>query len=270
MGTLMKSFKTFNEATVRTLTFTFGRFNPPTVGHLKLMDATANLGGEYRIYVSQSQDPKKNPLSYKQKLKYMKEMFPKHAKNIITDTSVKTGLDVLFKAYEEGYTQINFVVGSDRVPAFQFFKKYNGVEAKGQFYDFVDGINIVSAGERDPDSDDVVAGMSASKLRKAAEEGDIKLFETGMPTGYKRGHELFNDIRVGMKLKAITNFREHVQLPSVSMIREQFIRGQIFKIGSSAGVKSTGAKFVIESHGPNFVTDKAGKKYFLQDLSPQV
>ena len=101
-----------------TAIFTFGRFNPPTVGHEKVVVAVANVarkeGGEYFVYPSHSQDSKKNPLSQKQKIQYMKKMFPKHRTNIIASTG-RTALEIASELHDKGYTNIVMVVGSDRV-----------------------------------------------------------------------------------------------------------------------------------------------------------
>lgn len=265
MGTLI-SFKQFSEATTKEITFTFGRFNPPTLGHLKLLDATSSIGREYRVYPSQSQDAKKNPLDLKQKVKYMKEMFPKHAKNIVLDRKIKTAFDVLRQFYKEGYTKVNFVIGSDRLKSFEVLRKYNGVETRDGYYEFPDGIHLISAGHRDPDSDDIVSAMSASRLRLAAANGDFKEFQLGMPKGFKNALNLFNDVRKGMGLKAETNFREHIELPQVSDIREKFIRGKIFNIGDNVIVKKTGNTIQINERKSNYIIGSDSNKYFIHDI----
>lgn len=262
----MKSFKQFTEEATKEITFAFGRFNPPTIGHLKLLDKVAAIAkGDYEIYPSQSQDPKKNPLDLKTKVKYMKVMFPKHAKHIMANNKVKTALDALNIFYEKGYTKINFVVGSDRVKAFEFLNKYNGVKTNTGYYHFADGINIVSAGERDPDSDDVVSAMSASRLRKAAVEGNLEEFELGMPKNFKGAQDLFNDIRKGMGLKPI---REHVQLPSISDIREQYVQNKIFNVGDSVCNIKQNEIVVIKERKSNYIVDMQDVKHFILDLIP--
>ena len=156
-----------HEAKGKSIAFSFGRFNPPTTGHEKLINKVASIrADDYRIYLSRSQDPKKNPLSPRQKLDIMKRMFPRHARNIeINNTNMI--LDICTLLYKKGYTDITMVVGSDRVREFDtIIKKYNDVKSRHGYYDF-DNINIVSAGERDPDADNV-SGMSASKMRAAA------------------------------------------------------------------------------------------------------
>ena len=270
----MKRFSLFIEETTKTFTFAFGRFNPPTIGHLKLLDKVASIaaGGDYAIYASQTNDPKKNPLAYNAKIRYMKAMFPKHKSQIISDTDIKSALDVLKKVYEsdKSYTQVNFVCGADRIKDFAFLKKYNGTrdESGKMAYNFPDGIKIVSAGERDPDSDDIVSAMSASRLRAAASEGNFKEFELGMPKGFTLTHELFNDIRKGMNLKPITNFREHIKLPSTSNIREQYIANKILSVDSKATNVKTNEVITVKERKTNYIIDANKKKHFITDLVP--
>jgi len=205
----MKTYKSFmTEKKGDTAIFTFGRFNPPTVGHEKLIVAVANVarreGGEYFVYPSHSQDSKKNPLSQKQKIQYMKKMFPKHRTNIITSLG-KTALEIASELHDKGYTNLVMVVGSDRVKDFQsVLDRYNGSEGKAHgFYDF-DSIKVVSAGERDPDAEGV-EGMSASKMRDSAIEGDYEMFRKGIPSSLsdKDTKLMFNDIRKGMRLSVV-------------------------------------------------------------------
>tara|TARA_R110000765_G_scaffold391698_1_gene484676 strand:+ start:49 stop:690 length:642 start_codon:yes stop_codon:yes gene_type:complete len=199
----MKTFRQFFEQKEsKSLTTAFGRFNPPTIGHEKLIRAVeaAASGGDFRIYASQSQDKLKNPIDYSEKINFMREMFPEYENNIVYDVKIKTIFDILTQAYNDGYTQFTLVVGSDRVPAFsELIKKYNGVEGKHGFYDFVDGLEVVSAGERDPDSEGV-EGMSASKMREAATKDDFQEFIKGIPVGFAYSQELFDGVKEGMVL----------------------------------------------------------------------
>ena len=154
----------------------------------------------FKIYASQSQDKLKNPLDYSEKINFMREMFPEYENNIVYDVKIKTIFDILTQAYNDGYTQFTLVVGSDRVPAFsELIKKYNGVEGKHGVYDFVDGLEVVSAGERDPDSEGV-EGMSASKMREAATKDDFQEFIKGIPVGFAYSQELFDGVKEGMAL----------------------------------------------------------------------
>ncbi len=209
----MKTFRQFFEQKEsKSLTTAFGRFNPPTIGHEKLINAVeaAAGGGDFKIYASQSQDKLKNPLDYSDKVNFMKKMFSEYENNIVYDTKIKTIFDILTQAYDDGYTQFTLVAGSDRVPAFSdLIKKYNGVEGKHGFYDFVDGLEVVSAGERDPDSEGV-EGMSASKMREAATKDDFQEFITGLPIGFPYAQELFDAVKEGMGMPSdeeITAYR---------------------------------------------------------------
>ena len=204
----MKTYKSFmTEKKGDTAIFTFGRFNPPTVGHEKLITAVQNVsrtsGGDFFVYPSHSQDSKKNPLDQSTKIRYMKKMFPKFKKNIIKSLG-KTALEIASEIYDKGYKKIVMVVGSDRVREFKsILDTYNGQDKKHGFYDF-DSIKVVSAGERDPDAEGV-EGMSASKMRGAAVEGDFDSFRMGTPPSLSDSDtkKLFNDIRKGMRLEVV-------------------------------------------------------------------
>ena len=177
--------------------FTFGRFNPPTTGHAKLVDKLkkASSGGyNVLLFTSHSNDKKKNPLSHKQKISYLRKFFGR----IVVDADARTVFDICNELQKQKYTHIRMVVGSDRIREFEnLINKYNGVKARHGFYKFEE-IEIISAGERDADSDDV-SGMSASKLRGYAEKGDFDNFKQGVPTKNKGLiQKLYNDIRKGM------------------------------------------------------------------------
>jgi len=265
---MQKSFKSFTQYITeakKEITFTFGRLNPPTVGHGKLLDSVARVasGGPYRIYVSQSQDAKKNPLDYRTKVKYIRKMFPKHARSVIMDKDIKNIFDILVKLYEEGYTQVNMVVGSDRVGQFEkLTSMYNGKKARHGFYNFQGGVNVISAGERDPDAEGV-SGMSASKLRQAASANDLQTFMKGMPSGFKDAKDLFNDVRKGMGLNESYDFRTHIQLQSVSDDREAYVSGDLFSEGDAVVITATEEVGTISFLGANYVIVETtdGKKY---------
>lgn len=251
----LKSFSQYvTEQSDKEITVAWGRANPPTVDHGLLFDKVASIatGKNYRIYVSQSQDPKRNPLDYETKVKYLRKMFPRHARNIILDRSVRTFFDLLSLLYNEGYTSINFVAGSDRVPEYdKLLHKYNGVSGRHGYYNF-DEINVVSAGERDPDSEGV-AGMSASKLREAAKNNDFQAFSAGMPSGFKQSRQLFSDIRKAMGLNESQSFRKHIQFKPISEKREDFISGSLFNVGDDVIIIESEEHGKIHSLGANYV-----------------
>jgi len=197
----VKSFETFlREAKKKPAVFTFGRFNPPTTGHAKLVDrlqkVSKSVGGVPILFTSHSNDKKKNPLTFKQKHNYLKKFFGKQV--AVPNTNARTVFDICNELYKQGYTSVTMVVGSDRIREFDnLIKKYNSVKARHGFYKF-DDIQIVSAGERDPDADDV-SGMSASKMRQFAEDGNFDEFKKGVPSSGKNfAEKLYKDIRKGM------------------------------------------------------------------------
>ena len=159
------------------LTLAFGRFNPPHMGHEKLIKTakTAAGKGALRIYPSRSQDAKKNPLDAENKAELMKQMFPDHAGSIVNDPNARTIFDVLKQAHDDGYSSVKIVAGGKRVQEFdKLAKDYNG-----KLYDF-SNIETVSAGERDEKKGGVEA-LSASKQRKAAAENNYDEFVKGLP-----------------------------------------------------------------------------------------
>ena len=201
--------------------FTFGRFNPVTVGHEKLWNAAKRQGSDYRIYVSKSQDRKKNPLDYKSKIKFMRKIFPGHAKHII-DSPARTALDVAVDLYDEGYTDILMIAGSDRVGEFKkLLDKYNGIKKQHGLYKF-DSIEVVSAGERDPDAAGA-SGMSASKMSGAATDNNFDLFKTGLPDTLKDSDAkaLFKTLQKAMGIKSFSEWAEVEEGPFGRLVKSK-------------------------------------------------
>mgnify|MGYP000166801131 CR=1 FL=1 len=194
------------EARGTTAVFTFGRFNPPTIGHEKLLKVVANTASKERadqyVFPSHSQDAKKNPLSNDQKVVFMKMMFPEHRSSIVK-SNIRNAFEAASKLHEMNkYSKIIMVVGSDRVKEFNtVLNKYNDIEGRHGYYRF-DDIDVISAGERDPDSDGV-SGMSASKMRAAVSEGNYDVFKMGVPAGVsdKDCETLYNAVAKGMRVK---------------------------------------------------------------------
>lgn len=175
----------------RTAVMAFGRMNPPTIGHAKLVDAVKSQGGDPYIFLSQSQKPKTDPLSFQDKLRYAKFFFPEVT---IGNPEVKTIIQALQKVAALGYENLIYVAGSDRVQAFdELINKYNGKD-----YTFKT-IKVVSAGERDPDADGA-EGMSASKMRAAAAANDLESFKQGVPN-QEVADEMFAAVRQGMGIQ---------------------------------------------------------------------
>ena len=234
----------------QSITLVFGRFNPPTVGHKKLLDAsrTASGDGDLRIYPSRSVDPKKNPLEPDDKVEIMQMMFPDHAEDIINDSNVKTIFDALKLADEDGYSDVKIVVGSDRVSEFDSLsQKYNG-----DLYNF-DSIETISAGERDADAEGV-EGMSASKMRKAAAENDFETFRSGIPDNVsdEEAKTIMKTVRNAMQLTNESWSLWQIA-PKFDMwnLRENYVNKKIFRMGDIVENLNTGLVGEIIRRGAN-------------------
>jgi nicotinic acid mononucleotide adenylyltransferase len=260
------------EKTKGTLTIAFGRFNPPTTGHEKLLDkvASSSDNSDYIIVPSRSQDAKKNPLDPDTKVSVMQKMFPKHKNNIVNDKNNRTIFDVLKKAHTDGYTNVRILGGADRVKEFE---KLTG-DYNGKLYNF-DNVEVMSAGARDPDSEDVT-GMSASKQRKAAAEGDIKAFMKGVPKSLsqKDAEELFKKIRKAMNIKEGWSLWEIAPKFDWQGLRENYIGEKIFRVGQMVENMNNGLVGRIIRRGANHLIcvteDKIMFKSWIKDVSESV
>jgi len=234
------------------LTIAFGRFNPPTTGHEKLLDTVASSSDEddYMIVPSRSQDKKKNPLDPDMKVSAMQQMFPKHKDKIVNDGANRTIFDVLKKAHTDGYTNVRIVAGQDRVKEFdKLSQNYNG-----QLYQF-DNMEVVSSGDRDPDAEGM-EGLSSSRMRLAAAEGDFKTFRAGLPEGVPRKSalELFDTVRKTMNVKEMKEFWNIWEIApkyDLENLRESYIAKQIFNIGDKVENLNTGMIGRIIRRGAN-------------------
>ena len=260
------------EKTKGTLTIAFGRFNPPTTGHGKLLDTVASNSdeGDYVIVPSRSQDKKKNPLDADTKIAVMQKMFPNHKDKIVNDQANRTIFDVLKKAHTDGYANVRILGGADRVNEYEkLANNYNG-----KLYAF-DNVEVMSAGERDPDSDDV-SGMSASKQRKAAAEGDLKAFMKGVPKSLsqKDAEELYNKIRKAMNIKEGWNLWEIAPKFDWRGLRENYIGEKIFRVGQMVENVNSGLIGRIIRRGANHLIcvteDKMMFKSWIKDVSEAV
>ena len=234
------------------MTVAFGRFNPPTTGHEKLLNKVKQVAGKgnYEIYPSRSNDPQKNPLDPDTKVGYMQQMFPQHAKHIMNDPNAKTIFDVLKGANKKGARSVNIVVGQDRQKEFEnLANKYNK-----KLYDY-DRINVVSAGDRDPDGEGVSA-MSASKLRKAASDDDFGTFRTGVPKSMndQNARNLYLALQKAMKVKKQQNEMWQIA-PKFDWrgLRENYMNGNIFRVGSIVENDNTGLIGKIIRTGANHI-----------------
>jgi len=199
------------------IVFCFGRMNPPTQGHGLLIAAVKRLASKYKsdhvVYVSKTQDKKKNPLTIKQKIFYLRKAFPS-INFIAANDKIRTFIEAV-KDIDGKYKNLIVIAGSDRITEYKnLLDKYNGKE-----YNF-NNIIVVSAGERDPDSDNV-SGMSATKMRHAAANNDFALFSSGAPGTLPDSlvQKMFADVRSGMGISE-----------SVT-IRDRYLANEIYKTG---------------------------------------
>ena len=255
------------EKTKGTLTVAFGRFNPPTIGHEKLLNTVASSSddGDYMIIPSRSQDSKKNPLDADTKVSSMKAMFPDHSDKIVNDRGTRTIFDVLKKAHNDGYTNVRIVGGADRQKEFdKLANSYNG-----KLYQF-DNIETISAGERDDDAEDPIEAMSASVQRKHVANGDFDAFYGNMfrpievmgkgnkPVeelqpimDEKKAKELYLKLRAAMKIEEGWNMWEIAPKFDWRGLRENYINEKIFNIGQLVENINTGLIGRIIRRGAN-------------------
>jgi nicotinamide mononucleotide adenylyltransferase len=257
-----------------TLTIAFGRFNPPHAGHQQLMDTAAAAAeaeeSDYMIVPSRSNDPKKNPLDADTKVAFMRGMFPQHSSRIQNDQNTRTIFDVLKKAHNDGYTNVRIVGGADRVKEFdKLANNYNG-----SLYQF-DNVEVVSAGDRDPDADGV-EGMSASRLRLAASENDFKTFMSAMPEGFPRreAKQLFDTTRMSMGINEEWGIWEMAPKFDLDTLRENYVSKAIFGIGELVENLNTGLIGRIVRRGANHLIcvteDKIMFKAWIKDVTEAV
>jgi len=242
------------EKTKGTLTLAFGRFNPPHAGHQQLMDIAAQSAeaeeSDYIIVPSRSQDAKKNPLDADTKVSIMRQMFPQHSERIVNDGANRTIFDVLKKAHNDGYTNVRIVAGQDRVKEFdKLSQNYNG-----QLYQF-DNMEVISSGDRDPDAEGM-EGLSSSRMRLAAAEGDFKTFRAGLPEGTPRkmAMTLFDTVRQSMNVKEMKEFWNIWEIApkyDTENLRESYISKKIFNIGDKVENLNTGLIGRIIRRGAN-------------------
>ena len=182
----------------RTAVMAFGRMNPPTIGHQKLVEKIKSIPGDHYVFLSQSQKPQTDPLTFTDKLRYAKFFFPSVT---VGHPEVKTIIQAMQKLSELGYERVIYVAGSDRVDSFtKLLNQYNGqADKSGNVPYSFKSIQVVSAGERDPDADGA-EGMSASKMRQAAADNDLESFKQGVPQP-QLADEMFAAVRQGMGIR---------------------------------------------------------------------
>ena len=265
----MKKFNELLTEAKETIVFTFGRFNPPTTGHEKLIKKVASVAGSnsFRIYPSHTANPKKDPLPHALKVAYMRKMFKKYSKNIVADKNAKTAIMIAEMLYKEGFKNLIMVVGSDRVKEFStLLNRYNDAPDKkgNQLFKF-NSVKVISAGERDPDAEGI-EGMSASKMRAAAADGDKDAFLTGLSKGFKDGEKLYRDVR---KYMGIREERDMGDMTDFETVRDLYLTGKIWNAGDI--VEANGISGEVVRKGTNYLSfvDEDGKvhKAWLHEIT---
>lgn len=236
------------------VTVVFGRFNPPTKGHEKLLKTAEqiSMGGEIRIYPSRIQDSKRNPLDPDIKVSFMKKMFPDFKDAIINDSEMGSIFDVLSALSNQGFDAVNIVVGNDRQGEIDnLAQKHNG-----ELYNFNE-INVMPGGVTDLDTQSSSV-YSSSKLRKAVADNDIKTFKKGIgkTLSDSETQSLFDAVRQGMGI-AETKIKENYALWEIAPrydlenLREQYVNKNIFNLGEKVVNLNTGLVGEIIRRGTN-------------------
>lgn len=236
----------FESITPNHAAFCFGRMNPPTVGHGQLIDTVANAsqGGDYFIFVSQTQDKRKNPLDYPTKIKFIKALFPEQASHVVYNAELKTIMQIAEWLYNNGYRAVTFVAGSDRLDSFkQLLNDYNGVEGKNVYYKF-DSINFVSSGDRDPDADGI-AGVSASSAREAAVNGNVAAFAQATGAG-ELAEPLYHAVRKGMLIESL----QLGKLNSAGLVKGDRVEHNLIGTGTVEKVQGNSVFVRPDKNGP--------------------
>jgi len=257
-----------NTGKSKPVVFAFGRLNPPTIGHQKLIERIITVAKRVKglpvLYVSASQDKKKNPLTVKQKVDYLKKLYPRGIQILPAIGSERTFMEILKNRFDKRYTDVYMIAGSDRVAEFKrLIKQYNGKD-----YNF-DTTEVVSAGERDPDATGAT-GMSASKMREFAARNDFTSFKQGLITGTKEkdAMKLFKDLKKGMGV----NEAMAPEDDELRLIRENYHNNEIFNMHDMVENTNNGNVGKIIKRGPNYVQyemeDGGVEKAWLNEIIP--
>ena len=246
---MIKSFGQFvAESAGKEIVCVLGRFNPPTTAHEQLLEKVAELakGKQYRIYPSKLEDPKKNPICFTEKVKFIRKMFPRHARSIMADADISNHLHMCAKLHEQGFTKVTVVVENSKVDEVTaLLKHYNGRTLKeGGSFNFGNEVTVI--GHEDADS-------SSTKLREAASVNDLEVFSKYLPESFTETTELFNAVRLGMGLRESKSFRKHIQLEPISERREAYVSGEIFNVGDEVVIKESSEVGVVSQRGSNYL-----------------
>ena len=242
-------FKQYLAEEEKTVYFTFSKMNPPSASHGNLLEclSTKSEKNPYRIYASTLQESTSNPLEYFEKIKYVRRMFPKQSRSVVMNEKIKNIYDAATNLFDEGFKNIVMVVEDNRVHDFEvLLNKYNGIEGKHGIYNFK-SIKVESSESVNPDKIDT--------LTESASNNDFIFFSNNLPKNVsdKEAKNLFNAVRCGMGLKEEKEFKNHIQLKSVSDIREQFVSQKIFNVNDFVMIKDIQEKALITHRGSNYL-----------------
>ena len=248
------------EADGKIAVFAFGRMNPPTIGHKKLVDKMAGYPGDHFLFLSHTQKPKTDPLSFAEKVFFAQKSFGSNV--TVGNKDVKTIIQAMQHLQSQGYNEVVYIAGSDRVESFtKLLNTYNGKD-----YEF-DSIDVVSAGERDPDAEGA-EGMSASKLKAAAVEDDFETFKQGVAGDERLAQMMFNKVKAGMGVNVVNDsvseeelaeLKVQQQKPKIEVLNNIAARkdGTAFPLSWNSGKDeiSVGGKLYVDPKTANrFVT----------------
>ena len=251
---MINRFSQFLIEEEKTIYITMDNFNPPAISHGNMFDSISESSNKsnYRIFVTPTNESKNNPLPYKEKVKQLRKIFPKHARSVVMDSTIKSPLDAAVKLFNEGYKNIVVLGEENEVRKTTIlFEKYNGKNSRKGFYNFqsIKSINLESK------------GADSNRQIKAALNEDFTTFAQGLPKNVsnKDAKALFNAVRKGMGLKEQKEFKNHVQLSPVSDLREAYVNDGLFEQGDEVvmhkheivgNIKHLGSNYVIvESKG---------------------
>ena len=253
--------------------FAFGRFNPPTIGHQKLIDKVITIAKRVKglpvLYVSATQDKKKNPLSAKDKLKYIKMVYKRGIQLNAAGSDSRTFMEILKNRFDKKYTEVYMIAGSDRVAEFKrLIKKYNKVD-----YNF-DRVEVISAGERDPDAEGTT-GMSASKMREYVMSNNFDEFKKGVMNGMgdKNAMTLFKDLKKKMGVSELNMPSLEDEISNEKQkIRENYFDNKTLLMGDMVENTNNGNVGKIIKRGANYIQyemeDGGIEKAWLHDVMP--
>lgn len=213
------------ESSPSKVVFTFMRANPPTLGHRMVVDKVKQVAGndDYWVFLSHSQDVKKNPLTWNQKVSFVKHIMKPHAAHVVTDANVKTPLQAANWLYDQGYKDITLVVGSDRVQAMtDLLNGWNSDAIRTKDGRDAVQLQVISAGERDPDAEGL-AGISGTKAREAVKQMDFTAFQAATGVQGDLAAKLFDAVKSGM----------HTVKVKPNIIKEQSGSGHIVMLNLS-------------------------------------